>query len=136
MRALSHPSTGISCNGASWRGPVLAFGVPDKPRGRTMGTLSTTAWVLHDLGLAAGFGGPLFGEVALQKAVKSIPSPEDRERVLDRAWNTYHLVDAACLGLAGITWLAGRTRLSGREIDRRSHGLVIAKDALMSAALG
>jgi hypothetical protein len=100
-----------------------------------MGTLSTTAWVLHDLGLAAGFGGPLFGEVALHKAVKDIPE-EERGRVLERAWNTYNIVDAACLGLAATTWLIGRSRLSGREIDRHSHSLVVAKDIIMSAALG
>jgi hypothetical protein len=101
-----------------------------------MGTLSTTAWVLHDLGLAAGFGGPLFGEVALQKAMKSIPSDEERSRVLERAWGTYNVVDAVCLGVAASTWLIGRTRLSGREVDRYTRSMVLAKDILMGAALG
>jgi hypothetical protein len=101
-----------------------------------MGTLSTTAWVLHDLGLAAGFGGPLFGEVALHKAVKSIQSEEERERVLDRAWKTYNVIDAACLGLAAFTWVVGRSRLTGREIDQQTHRLVLAKDVVIGAALG
>ena len=39
-----------------------------------MATLSTTAWVLHETGLAAGFGGNLFGQIALNPAVAEIQS--------------------------------------------------------------
>src|SRR4051794_39401440 len=55
----------------------------------TMATASTTAWVLHDLGLAAGFGGTLFGKMALNPAVKEVRSREERGKVLDRAWRGF-----------------------------------------------
>jgi hypothetical protein len=100
-----------------------------------MATLSTSAWVLHDLGLAAGFGGPLFGRLALTPAVKQIASREERDRVLDVAWRDYNVVDAISLLTMGVTWLAGRSKFSGRAVDRRTRRLVIAKDVLVGSAI-
>jgi hypothetical protein len=100
-----------------------------------MATLSTSAWVLHDLGLAAGFGGPLFGRLALGPAVKQIASQEERERVLDVAWKDYNVVDTISLLTMGVTWLVGRSMLSGRSIDRQARSLVIVKDVLVGSAV-
>lgn len=100
-----------------------------------MASLSTVAWVAHDLGLAAGFGGSLFGKLALNPAVKVIKSRPERGKVVNRAWNGFNIVNAIATGTAALTWVTGRTRLSGKEVDRKSRGLVIAKDVLMGTTL-
>lgn len=101
-----------------------------------MTSLSTgTALVLHDLGLAAGFGGSLFGKVALNPAVKLIPSEEQRGKVSDAAWTGYSWINALSFGTAAATWFVGRTRVSGREISRGTHQWVVVKDFLMGSTV-
>ncbi|AKT42089.1 hypothetical protein [Chondromyces crocatus] len=100
-----------------------------------MGKLSTSAWVLHDLGLAAGFGGPLFGKIALGEAVKDIHSEEERGLVLHDAWKRYNRVTAISLGAAAATWFIGRTLLSGRSVSREARQLVLAKDIVLGATI-
>lgn len=106
-----------------------------------MATLSTTAWVLHELGLAAGFGGNLFGSIALHPALKALESKRarrdgDAERHV--AWERYRFVNAASLGAMAVTWLVGRTFLTGREVGRDARSLVVANDlfVLGSVACG
>ncbi|MDY7226344.1 hypothetical protein [Hyalangium rubrum] len=97
--------------------------------------LSSTGLVLHNLGLAAGFGGSLFGKIALNPAVKVISSKEERGQVTNLAWNGYNIVNAISVGTSALTWLIGRWKLSGREIDDTTRGLVIAKDVLLGATV-
>lgn len=97
--------------------------------------LTSGALVLHNLGLAAGFGGTLFGKFALNPAVKAISSVTERGAVANRAWNGYNFVNAAAVGTAAVTWLAGRLALSGRSIDKASRQLVWVKDVLMAASV-
>lgn len=99
-----------------------------------MARLSTTAWVLQDLGLAAGFGGTLFGQLALYPAVnKMLESQEQRNRLSRRAWRRYRTVNA--LGLTAIagTWVAGRLFLSRSGAPGRA--LTLLKDGLVAGAL-
>lgn len=100
-----------------------------------MATLSTTAWVLHELGLAAGFGSNLFGLIALNPAVAEIQSKRERGKVTHVAWDRYKMINGASLGLMAGTWFAGRALLSGRELRRRSRTLTIAKDLLVGGTL-
>jgi len=100
-----------------------------------MATLSTTAWILHDLGMAAGFGGNLFGKAALDPAVKRLDSKQQRGQVLDSAWGRFEPVDALALGAMATTWLVGRSAFSGRRLGRSIRRLVLAKDVLVGAAL-
>jgi hypothetical protein len=100
-----------------------------------MATLSTTAWVLHELGLAAGFGGNLFGQIALNPAVAEIQSKRERGKVTHVAWDRYKTVNAASLAVMAGTWLVGRTMLSGREVGRTSRALTVTKDFLVGGAL-
>jgi len=100
-----------------------------------MATLSTTAWVLHELGLAAGFGGNLFGQIALNPAVNQIQSQRERGKVTHVAWDRYRSVNQASLVLMAGTWLAGRTLLSSREVPTASRALTLTKDALVACAL-
>lgn len=100
-----------------------------------MATLSTTAWVLHDLGMAAGFGGNLFGQVAMNPAVRVLESQRDRGKVTHVAWNRYKGVNAASLAAMAGAWLIGRLITSGRQVGGKSRALVIAKDVVVGAAL-
>ncbi len=73
-----------------------------------MTKLSTAAWVAHNLGLGACFGGTLFGKFALNPSVAAISSRPERGKVLSSAWNRYNAVNAASLGTAAGTWFVGR----------------------------
>lgn len=101
-----------------------------------MTMLSTTAWVVHDLGLASAFGGSLFGKLALEPAVGEVSNERERTRVEDRAWKRFSVWNTIGLAAIGITWFAGRKMLSGREVSRSARGLTIAKDALVGTSLG
>jgi hypothetical protein len=96
--------------------------------------LSTVAWIGHNLGLGAAFGGQLFGKYALNSKLSVIDSRPDRGKVLNAAWNSYNVINAASLGTAVATWLAGRTAISGRSIDDEARKLVLAKDALLAGS--
>jgi hypothetical protein len=101
-----------------------------------MTMLSTTAWVVHDLGLASAFGGSLFGKLALEPAVGEVSDERERTRVEDRAWKRFSLWNTIGLAAIGITWFTGRKLLSGGEISRSARGLTIAKDALVGSSIG
>ena len=100
-----------------------------------MATLSTTAWVLHDLGLAAGFGGNLFGQLALNPAVRSLESKHERGKVTPVAWDRYRAVTGTSLAAIAGPWLVGRTILSGREVSQASRNLTLLKDILVVGAV-
>lgn len=100
-----------------------------------MAKLSTSAWILHDLGMAAGFGGTLFGKAALDPAVRQVGSKDERVRVLDDAWGRFRVLDAVALGAMALTWLGGRSAFSGRRLGKPMRRLVIAKDVLVGGAL-
>ncbi|HSP78867.1 MAG TPA: hypothetical protein VLQ93_10075 [Myxococcaceae bacterium] len=97
--------------------------------------LTTSAYVVHNLGLAAGFGGSLFGKAALNPSAKFVSDKTERGKVVNAAWNGYNIINALGLGATAVTWLIGRSRISGRSISRQARQLVIAKDILMGATL-
>ena len=100
-----------------------------------MSKLTTAAWVAHELGLAASFGGVLFGKLALNPNLDALDDKPDRGRLLNKAWNRYNAVNAASVGTAIATWLVGRSAISGRHaLDDEANNLVRAKDALLATA--
>ena len=99
-----------------------------------MAKLTTAAWVAHDLGLAAAFGGSLFGKIAFNPNLKVAGSKPDRGKLLNKTWNSYNVVSAVSLGTSAATWLVGRAAVSGDAIDDESRNLVLAKDALFAGA--
>ena len=92
---------------------------------------TTTAQVLHDLGLAAGFGGSLFGKISLAPAVRVIEDKSERNKVIDEAWSGYKWVNLFSLGAAALTWFTGRSAISGRMLGKDARAAVVAKDALI-----
>lgn len=90
---------------------------------------------LHDVGLAAWFGGTLANAVALNAAAaKSAP---DTAQVADRGWDRWTPVNAAAIGahLIGGTGLllANRNRVAAQQGVGK---MTVAKTVLTGAALG
>lgn len=100
-----------------------------------MTKLSTAAWIAHNLGLAASFGGQLFGRLALNPNLDVISSEAERGKVLNTVWNRYNVLNAASVGTAAATWFFGRAGISGESIDEEARGLVLTKDALFVASI-
>jgi hypothetical protein len=93
-------------------------------------TLTTAAWVAHNLGLGACFGGLLFGKAALNPSLSAIQSEAERGKLLNTTWNRYNAINVASFAIAAATWFPGRLGLSGKEIDQQTRNLVLAKDIL------
>ena len=72
-----------------------------------MRTLSTAAWVAHNLGLAPCFGGLLFGKAALNPSLSAIDSEADRGKILNTTWNRYNAINVASFATAAATWSLG-----------------------------
>jgi len=92
---------------------------------------------LHDVGLAAWFGGSLMGAIGLNGAGAAVLDEKERARVASAGWAKWTPVNAAAIGahLAGSTalLLANKGRLAGQQ------GVATAstvKAALTVAALG
>jgi hypothetical protein len=94
--------------------------------------LSTAAWVAHNLGLAACFGGLLFGKTALNPSLSTLASEADRGKILNTTWNRYNAINVASFAAAAATWFPGRLGLSGKEIDQQTRNLVLTKDVLFA----
>lgn len=97
--------------------------------------ITTSAFALHNLGLAAGFGGSLFGKVALNPAVHVLKDHTDRGAIVTRAWQRYNWVQVIGMGFAAVSWFTGRAAISGRVIDRGSRRLTLAKDVLLATTI-
>lgn len=96
---------------------------------------STTAWALHDLGLATSFGGSVFGRLAMQPAVGTISNRRERGELIHNAWKRFNWLNLASHGIFAATWFAGRSAMSGRSVGKQSQPLVKAKDALIVTSL-
>ena len=100
-------------------------------------TDNTIARSLHDLGLAAWFGGSLMGATGLNGAAAAVQDPTQRLRVANSGWARW-----TPLNLAGIAaHLAGGAVLTGANQGRLAgqQGVAAAsavKTALTVAALG
>jgi CBS domain-containing protein len=98
---------------------------------------NTLARTLHDIGLAAWFGGSLMGAVGVNGASREVDDATDRARVANAAWARWTPVNAAAIaahviGGVPITW-SNKARLAAQPQARWING---AKAALTFAALG
>ncbi|NAZ87698.1 hypothetical protein GTR00_16585 [Kineococcus sp. T90] len=92
---------------------------------------------LHDLGLAAWFGGSLFGAVGLNGASAAVSDPGDRTHVATAGWARWAPVNAAALAVHSIGGvgliLANRGRVAAQAGTR---GNTVLKAGLTLAAMG
>jgi uncharacterized membrane protein len=59
---------------------------------------NTLARTVHDLGLAAWFGGSLMGAIGLNGASKEVDDPRQRARVANAGWARWTPANAAAIG--------------------------------------
>jgi hypothetical protein len=102
-----------------------------------MSQTNTLARTLHDVGLAAWFGGSLMGAIGLNGASSEVSDPTDRARVANAGWGRWTPVNAAAIG----AHVLGATRLTtankGRIVGQKGVGRTSAlKAGLTAAALG
>lgn len=102
-----------------------------------MSERNTVVRGMHDLGLAAWFGGSLAGAVAVNGAAADVPDPRLRLRVANAAWARWAPVNLAAIGvhLIGATGIL----LANQERARKQRGVganTLIKLMLTGAALG
>jgi len=92
-------------------------------------TLSVLGRAAHDVGLAALFGGNLFGHVAMHPALAGVSEPEERGQVLNTAWRRYGTVNSLSLVSILVGWGTARSyEASDRFLTDRERKLARAKD--------
>jgi len=91
---------------------------------------------LHDLGLAAWFGGTLAGAVAVNGAAADVPDPQMRLRVANAGWARWAPVNAAAIA-AHLIGGAGLLRANKGRVAAQSGvgSATVAKLVLTGAAL-
>jgi hypothetical protein len=92
---------------------------------------NTVARTLHDVGLAAWFGGSLMGAAGVNGAATAVENPAQRLRVANAGWARW-----TPLNLAGIAaHLAGGAVLTGANKDRLAGQQGVARASMAKAAL-
>src|SRR4051812_49527044 len=79
----------------------------------------------HDVGLAALFGGNLFGRLAMHPALEGVCGPEERGKVVNAAWRRYGTVNSISLAAVVAGWLEQRGGQTG--------ALALARDVAVGA---
>ena len=102
-----------------------------------MAEKSTLARSLHELGLAAWFGGSLMGAIGVNGAAAEVEPKDQRARVANAGWNRWTPVNLAFIGahLVGSVLLAAgnKGRLSGQKGVAATSA---CKTVVTAAALG
>ena len=95
---------------------------------------SGAARIAHDLGLAANFGGILFGKAAFNPSVGVVSSKTERGSLGGTTWNRFNALNTLAFLLSAATWPSTRSNLLPKGASPRARALLRAKDALMGAA--
>lgn len=98
---------------------------------------NTLLRTMHDVGLAAWFGGGLMGAVGLNAAAGAVDDPAQRSRVANTGWARWTPVNAAAIGvhLVGATGLLVANRDRVRDQDGVGASSAV-KTALTAIGLG
>jgi hypothetical protein len=91
---------------------------------------------MHDVGLAAWFGGALMGAVGLNGAANDVSDPTDRSRVASAGWARWAPVNALAIAVHTVGGLGLIAANRSRVISHRgSRWNTLAKTALTGAAV-
>ncbi|MGY1840389.1 MULTISPECIES: hypothetical protein [unclassified Modestobacter] len=98
---------------------------------------NTLSRSLHDVGLAAWFGGTLANAVALNPASGAAGSAKATGAVANEGWNRWTPVNAAAIG-AHLIGSVGQLQANKQRVAQQqgAGGMSVAKTALTAAALG
>lgn len=98
-----------------------------------MSERNTLARTMHDLGLAAWFGGSLMGAIGVNGAAEDVSDPSERARVASAGWGRWTPYNAAAIGahLIGGAVLAA----ANRERVQQQKG-ALANTAIKTAVTG
>ncbi len=105
------------------------------PERNTMSERNTVFRSLHDLGVAAWFGGSLMGVVALNGAASDDADPAEGARIAAAGWSRWAPVNAAAVGVHAVGGVG--LLLANRDRVRSQHGVgpnTVIKTALTVAA--
>jgi hypothetical protein len=100
-----------------------------------MPALTSAAWVVHDVGLAASIGGSMFGKMAFEPALERVTNTQQRDRVEDDVWSRFGLINVASHLAFAVPWFIGRRMLDGSEVTGRAWALTRIKDVCVGASL-
>ena len=96
--------------------------------------LSVAGRAAHDVGLAALFGGNLFGRLAMHPALEGVCGPEERGKVVNGAWRRYGTVNSLSLASILVGWGTARSyEAQARFLSPRERRLYRAKDVAVGA---
>ncbi|MDQ3611979.1 MAG: hypothetical protein M4D85_10320 [Actinomycetota bacterium] len=84
---------------------------------------NTLAHALHDIGLAAWFGGSLMGAIGVNGAAADVDDPRQRARVANAGWGRWTPVNAAAIG----AHLVG-----GAQLMRANKGRVATQKGVLA----
>jgi hypothetical protein len=102
-----------------------------------MSERNTVVRSLHDVGLAAWFGGSLAGAVGINGAAADVPDRNQRLRVANAGWGRWSPVNLAAIGAHLIGGAGLLYANKGRVASQKGVGAsTAAKLALTGAALG
>lgn len=102
-----------------------------------MGERQTVIRSLHDIGLAAWFGGSLFGAVGLNGASAAVGDPSDRTHVAAVGWARWAPVNAAALAAHSVGAIGLLTANRGRVVAQSgTRGNSAVKTVVTLAAVG
>src|SRR5689334_15696083 len=97
----------------------------------------TVSRSLHDLGLAAWFGGTLANAVALNPAASAAKDASDTGAVANEGWDRWTPVNAAAIGAHLVGSVGQLIGNRGRVAQQKgAGGMSLVKTALTAAALG
>jgi hypothetical protein len=102
-----------------------------------MSSRNTLVRSLHDVGLAAWFGGALMGAVGLNSAAASVNDPQERLAVSSVGWKNWFPVQFAAMaahGIGGVGLIAGNAGRLAVQGEGRANTKV--KAALTLVAIG
>ena len=84
---------------------------------------NTLAHALHDIGLAAWFGGSLMGAIGVNGAAADVDDPRQRARVANAGWGRWTPINAAAIG----AHLVG-----GAQLMRANKGRVASQKGVLA----
>jgi putative copper export protein len=98
---------------------------------------STVFRSLHDLGLAAWFGGTLAGVIGIDRAAAAVPDKRERLRVASEGWGRWSRMYPVAVGVHLVGGTGVLLENKGRVVAQRGVGAsTIAKAAVTAAAIG